>query len=610
MRAHFTPPFLFSAPHRRPGPWCRMASPAGARALCEDTAGWKDKRGKTCRDYQTWCADGTFRAGAEWAAGKAFNFPEEHCCVCGRGMKAAQTAPPASTSAFSVHANAMCLEASLQVRTTTVEGCEAQCEQSGCGCFFFQRGVCSIAPVYAGVTPTAKGLVSHTRIAATLTANSRAAPTGGGRCAPARPSGNPPSFYLYDDPALEWGSRLTACFEQAHGMPPWSFSSNSSARATDEAPPTQIAHGLWLVAALRLHPARVPHPERAALFIVPAYGSLSEAVASCGGLSHLSRMEAAAAFLRGSPWWAKAAGRHVLLASTLPEDRNALGALGDLAARGGAVALCTDTRNCAKGFQHRLTIPPLPLAPLASLFVREQTTHAACGRSAGRRRSYSLFFRGAHAKAHEAQELRARLWDLRGLPGASIKFTRGGASTLQPATRTWLTSRGWATDVRVPFNPASYAYAAARSDFCVVVRGDGQNAGRMLVDAVAAGCVPLIVGDKTILPYRRRQGGLLPYSDFTVKVDETEFMRFPGETVKRALGEAAGRLPALRRALLGARESLLLGYGEAPLRYNFTQAAGADTILRSIGLHLCPRNPVSLRSCIDAQSGADAAVFF
>lgn len=577
--------------------------------MCEDTADWRDKRGKTCRDYATWCADGTFRAGAEWATGHAFNFPEQHCCVCGKGREGALTPAAPSASAFALRANAACLEASLQVRTTTVDACEAQCEANQCGCFFFQRGVCSIAPVYASVSPTSKGLVSHTRIGASLAPNPRSQPSSGGRCAPARQTGSPPAFYIYDDPALEWAERLTACFEQAHGVPPWS-SSNSSAKAADGAPPTQMAHSLWLAAALRLHPARVAHPERAALYIVPSYGSLSEAVATCGGLSHLARMEAAAAFLRASPWWAKAAGQHVLLASTLPEDRNALGALGEMAARGGAIALCADTRSCAKGFQHRLLIPPLPLAQLASLHMREQLSQAACGRSAGKRRSYSLFFRGAHPAAHDAQELRARLWDLRSLPGASIKFTRGGAGVLEPSTRAWLSSHGWVSDVRVPFNAASYAYAAARSDFCVVVRGDGQNGGRMLVDAVAAGCVPLLVGDKTVLPFRRRQGGLLAYSEFTVGVDETEFMRFPGETVKRVLGEAAGRLPALRRALLGARESLLLGYGEAPLRHNMSLAAGADTILRSVGLHLCPRNPVSLRSCIDAQSGAEATVFF
>ena len=200
----------------------------------------------------------------------------------------------------------------------------------------------------------------------------------------------------------------------------------------------------------------------------------------------------------------------------------------------------------------------------------------------------------------------------------------------------------WSGGSAVPFNAYAYARAALRSDFCVVVRGDGQNAGRMLVDAVAAGCVPLVIGDKTVLPFRKRQGGPLPYADFTVGalhsipplarsghrlpprplepeptpaspepgVDELEYMRYPAETVRKALEEAAPRLPQLRAALLAARERLLLGYGDAPLRYNMSLARGADTLLRAVGQLICPRNPASLSSCIGEQAGTGATVFF
>ena len=33
------------------------------------------------------------------------------------------------------------------------------------------------------------------------------------------------------------------------------------------------------------------------------------------------------------------------------------------------------------------------------------------------------------------------------------------------------------------------------SDFCALPRGDGANPGRRLVDAIAAGCIPLLLGD-------------------------------------------------------------------------------------------------------------------
>jgi len=460
-------------------------------APCEDTVGWENTRGKVCQDYTAWCASGEFKQGSEWAAGEVFNFPEQHCCLCGKAAQTAAAAPSDRAPAFSLHANTLCVGADHEVRSTTVESCEAKCEQSHCGCFFFHRGTCSFSAMHGGLQPTGKGYVSHVRIGATAAPKDpRSSPPGGpARCgAPPRMTGSPPSFYMYDEPAFEWGERLTRCFEGAHGLAPWALAVNDSAHERDGAPSTQLAHGLWLHEALRRHPSRVASPERAALFVVPAYGSLSEEAGSCEGSSHLRRMEEAAAALRQSPWWAAAPTRHLLLAATLPDDRNALGALGELAAKGGAVALCADTLRCARGFQHRVVIPPLPLAPLAQLSVREQTVRQACGSSGAKRRSYSVFFRGVHAHAHEAQELRARLWGLRTLAGASVKFTRGGATSLEPSTRAWLSAHGWTKDVRVPFNALSYAYTALHSDFCVVVRGDGQNEGRELVDAVAAGC--------------------------------------------------------------------------------------------------------------------------
>ena len=59
-----------------------------------------------------------------------------------------------------------------------------------------------------------------------------------------------------------------------------------------------------------------------------------------------------------------------------------------------------------------------------------------------------------------------------------------------------------------------------------------------------------------------------------------------------------------------ARERLLLGYGDAPLRYNMSLARGADTLLRAVGQLICPRNPASLSSCIGEQAGTGATVFF
>ena len=52
-------------------------------------------------------------------------------------------------------------------------------------------------------------------------------------------------------------------------------------------------------------PPPTPASRQAHLFIVPAFGSLSEAVGSCEGTTHMHRQAEAAAALRASPWFVK-----------------------------------------------------------------------------------------------------------------------------------------------------------------------------------------------------------------------------------------------------------------------------------------------------------------
>ena len=57
--------------------------------------------------------------------------------------------------------------------------------------------------------------------------------------APCVPSGrryDPPSFYLYDLPALDWAVRLAKCFEERVGLPPWKYASTKN-QTRDGAPP-------------------------------------------------------------------------------------------------------------------------------------------------------------------------------------------------------------------------------------------------------------------------------------------------------------------------------------------------------------------------------------
>jgi len=77
-----------------------------------------------------------------------------------------------------------------------------------------------------------------------------------------------------------------------------------------------------------------------------------------------------------------------------------------------------------------------------------------------------------------------------------------------------------------------------RADFCVLPRGDEANPGRRLLDAVAAGCVPMIIGDTIRLPL----APLIAYKNFTVRVPESEFLRDPHAAVNEVLTTALSTL--------------------------------------------------------------------
>ena len=62
-------------------------------SACVDDANWNNgakqkKGGYNCKDYaKLWCENGKARPGQEYSLGKDFNYPEKHCCVCGKSIK-------------------------------------------------------------------------------------------------------------------------------------------------------------------------------------------------------------------------------------------------------------------------------------------------------------------------------------------------------------------------------------------------------------------------------------------------------------------------------------------------------------------------------------------
>ena len=55
-------------------------------ALCEDNTTWRNRYGLDCSGYESegHCVAGAFGIGHAWSGGESFQFPERHCCACGR----------------------------------------------------------------------------------------------------------------------------------------------------------------------------------------------------------------------------------------------------------------------------------------------------------------------------------------------------------------------------------------------------------------------------------------------------------------------------------------------------------------------------------------------
>ena len=53
---------------------------------CVDTGNWDSGKGHDCNSYaNTWCQNGAANTGYEWTLGSNYNYPENNCCVCGKG---------------------------------------------------------------------------------------------------------------------------------------------------------------------------------------------------------------------------------------------------------------------------------------------------------------------------------------------------------------------------------------------------------------------------------------------------------------------------------------------------------------------------------------------
>lgn len=261
---------------------------------CVDIPGWSNGHGKACADYAgSACVGGAFKPEFRWLAGEEFHSPELACCACGRQSHVIAPPPPPSAAmtvhGYELHITSYCRGADREVKKPSFAQCEEHCASRKCACAHFGNGMCRFGYTYLGLLRSHEGFSSMVRpMAAAQPAALKAAEreaelarTPAEQCGSSVRSHVPPTFYMYDGPEFMWGERLAACYTARNGHPPWAmataFRNNTGWTEAGPAPQADLSHSLWLHASLVRHRHRTKDPSAAALFVVPAFGSLSEA---------------------------------------------------------------------------------------------------------------------------------------------------------------------------------------------------------------------------------------------------------------------------------------------------------------------------------------------
>jgi len=364
---------------------------------CVDIPGWSNGHGKACADYAgSACVGGAFKPEFRWLAGEEFHSPELACCACGRQSHVIAPPPPPSAAmtvhGYELHITSYCRGADREVKKPSFAQCEEHCASRKCACAHFGNGMCRFGYTYLGLLRSHEGFSSMVRpMAAAQPAALKAAEreaelarTPAEQCGSSVRSHVPPTFYMYDGPEFMWGERLAACYTARNGHPPWAmataFRNNTGWTEAGPAPQADLSHSLWLHASLVRHRHRTKDPSAAALFVVPAFGSLSEATGTCEGTNHAQRMAAASAAIKASAHFARVPKRHVVYSAAHSEDVTPLGELGLLLSKAGVIAWCTSKARCSARFFKRAEIPMLPLLSLMSPAHHPRLAAEACPR--------------------------------------------------------------------------------------------------------------------------------------------------------------------------------------------------------------------------------------
>ena len=109
------------------------------------------------------------------------------------------------------------------------------------------------------------------------------------------------------------------------------------------------------------------------------------------------------------------------------------------------------------------------------------------------------------------------------------------------------------------FAAAKYAQELLRSEYCIHFRGD-TTTSRRLYDAIAAGCVPVIISDNTHLPFTSS----INWAAFTITIPERALLTATAEKTAQIFEKLVADRALLRAkqlALVRVRQDLIYGFG-------------------------------------------------
>jgi hypothetical protein len=352
----------------------------------------------------------------------------------------------------------------------------------------------------------------------------------------------------------------------------------------------QYLADVWLHESFAQHDRRTDDPEEADVIFVPFYVTLSHRLGYCRGLSnHGERIKLLAKTIRRSPNFRLAsrfllafpdvsiaptlrfAGKHgplllalvkeagIRMATVDPDYLHLADRMNDECRWSGDAELEWMKRYCVPGWNSSfLQNVTSDRDPARRVFVIPYVSNLAFISTESERRilrraprtNFVLFRGNSNLACCSWKEPSCGCWlrntivnesidrdSVTGLPGNLVVVATDRKKRNDPGSSRLFSARDYVDEM-------------LSSTYCLVPRGDTRSS-RRLFEAVAAGCIPVIVSDDLVLPF----SSSIDWSKISVQIPEAEFNRDP----LRAYQALAERLDEveMRSALLKARQGLL-----------------------------------------------------